>query len=424
MNVTTMLPSAPSVDELTRELEAAKHKLSKTPPRHVHVRAQLAKEIDLLVKRVEYAAQGLDYLSILEAQRQRQRLRAILEYEIAQDLRDLVLEDLMTVTDLPTDSSRLREFAWNRWKDRLPRRLPQVLAAIARQAKGPPTYPTNAARWYHPLDLAEIERIRNLRAKRAQGRHVPRTRWEKTKELNRAEKVDIRAHRMQPTLRKLGIAYEEPIIDWHRSRYGSKPILGTPVIAGRDYVRYALYCLRRNLREQKRKPLPPDQLAQRSAARELQMPVAKYRKIANDPAAVQARRAQLAEQRQQARLRFVRGQVEAHARRLGYPVEELAEQEKVLQCFPDAWVCCCCEELGDLRQAHPAWLTHAVEAAMENRSRNGRLSAWYRNGEIEFHEYLCGCLEVQHRHEGTDYDDLLAEGYDREMARMLAQRHG
>jgi hypothetical protein len=148
-------------------------------------------------------------------------------------------------------------------------------------------------------------------------------------------------------------------------------------------------------------------------ARDLKMTVKEFREIANDPAAVEARRVQFEEERQKARAAVVRRHIEGHAHQVGCRVEDLAEQEQFLLRFAAVWARRCCEELRDLREADPTWLSDAIEAALTNESLKGRLSSWYRQGELGLYEYLRGCLKVQRRHEQTDYDDLLASGHDK-----------
>jgi hypothetical protein len=262
------LPSnaLPTVEELSRQLAAAQAELAKTPARHVWVRAKREEEVALLGRRIEYAARGIDYLAVLAGQTKRAMVRQALQSQVPGDMLDLVVEDLASVDSLPVKPWEIASVAKERWQGRSPRRSPRTLAELARDKhldcpeKG---YDFQAAAWYHELNRAEVRRIREIQARRAGQRHVPKTRWERTKELIKLKAVDIGEQRAQPILRKLGINFEEPIIGWNRSCYGARPVRGTPVIAGRDFVRSALFCLRRDLRKQKRKPLPEEKLAER-----------------------------------------------------------------------------------------------------------------------------------------------------------------
>src|SRR5262249_31147822 len=78
-------------------------------------------------------------------------------------------------------------------------------------------------------------------------------------------------------------------------------------------------------------------------------------------------------------------------------------------------------QLLDLRGAHPKWLDEALGAAEENISRKGRAYQWYQSGEIGFYEFLRIALKVYRRHEHTNYDELLADGVDRDSARLYME---
>jgi hypothetical protein len=210
------LPSnaLPAVEELTRQLTTAQAELAKTPARHVRVRAKREEAVALLARRIEYAARGIDYLTVLAGQAKRAAIRPALQCEVPADMLDLVVEDLASVEGLPVKQWEIASFARHRWQGRLPRRSPRVLAELARDKHFDTSQYSRgclATAWYHGLDRAEVRRIREIQASRARQRHVPKTRWETTKELITLKAVDIGEQRAQPTLRRLGINYEEPI---------------------------------------------------------------------------------------------------------------------------------------------------------------------------------------------------------------------
>src|SRR5262249_49181582 len=75
--------------------------------------------------------------------------------------------------------------------------------------------------------------------------------------------------------------------------------------------------------------------------------------------------------------------------------------------------------LLDLREAHPEWLDEALWAAEENIRRKGHAYRGYRSGDIRFYELLRTALKGDRRHANANYDQLLAEGFDRDDARYL-----
>ena len=84
-----------------------------------------------------------------------------------------------------------------------------------------------------------------------------------------------------------------------------------------------------------------------------------------------------------------------------------------------------CETLGSLPEdiePFREWFYVAIEAVRENIAARGKCS----KTAAEFgwtHGLVRAAIRAHHRHQNTDYDDLLTAGYSRDVARAIMQEY-
>lgn len=76
--------------------------------------------------------------------------------------------------------------------------------------------------------------------------------------------------------------------------------------------------------------------------------------------------------------------------------------------------------LRDISEANPAWLKTAKEAWIYS-FKNGGIMADFAQGHCSgtFYEALQMAIAAHRRHTGTNYEELLENGVERELARIL-----
>jgi hypothetical protein len=269
----------------------------------------------------------------------------------------------------------------------------------------------------------EDGRRKRLRAERTARRAIPKTEWERVWELVTGPKEKVLVYDpLGARLRALKIRFERQITGWEWSRYGSKPILGGYYISQHDAIRFFIDKKKREQAERRRKERAqrthPEVALKRKeeirAAHALGLSVAEYRRLTDEERA--AREQRLEWERRRRRHDAVRDALLTHADG-AFRLLSIRAQIRVLKRYP-SFIRTAVRALRDLRAADPEWLDEALYAAEENVRRKGRAYHWFQAGEVDFYEFLRIVLKVHRRHAYTNYDELLASGFDKETARL------